>query len=87
MKESKALAREHFKSMTHDGPLVASYRVDDDSCIIFARPSNPAYTISTIVPVLEDTEQVVQYVHSTIFTWGMDNLLIREFEVFQGEVV
>lgn len=87
MKDQATLAREHFEAYKHDGPLIVSYRIDDNDYMIIARPgSYSGRRLCTIVPFNEADDKVFEYIESVGRTFTYSELLVRELEVFEGKV-
>lgn len=90
MKISSGLvARNHFAKFDHDGPMIASYTISDDGKkLVIARPGYGAgQRISSVVEYTEEYKTIMNYVQSIMDMWGVDNLLIKMFEVTDDEVV
>lgn len=85
--ENRKLARDHFESYKYHGPLVASYRTDEGEYLVLARPGyGLGHRMSSVVNTAEEYNTVVDFVQSLIKTFTMDDLLVKSFEVFEGEV-
>lgn len=84
---NEEIARKHFESIQHDGPLVAAYRIDDDDYLTIARPGyGLGHRLSLVVPAEQVTEKVLDYVQSLAHNFTFNDLLIRDLEVFEGQV-
>jgi len=84
---NEEIARKHFESIQHDGPLVAAYRIDEEDYLTIARPGHGlGHRLSLVVPAAEVNDKVMDYVQSLARNFTFNNLLIRDLEVFEGEV-
>lgn len=85
---NEMIAKLHFEKYEHDGPLVASYRIDDTDYLVMCRPdSGSSRCIYSTVNLHDVNDKVMEYVRSLMENWTLDNMLIRDLEVFQGKVV
>jgi hypothetical protein len=84
---NKMLAKLHFERYRHDGPLIVNYRIGDLDYFVMCRPDSESsrmiYSDATIDTV---NAKIIEYVKSLMDNWTIDNVLIRDMEVFKGEV-
>jgi PP-loop superfamily ATP-utilizing enzyme len=81
------LARNHFEAYDHRGPLVICYSIGDDSYLVAARPgSNLGHRLHAVVDSRHAEDKVCEYVTSLVRMFGFDDLLMRDLEVFEGEI-
>jgi hypothetical protein len=85
---NEMLAKLHFEKYQHEGPLIASYRISDLDYLVMCRPdSGSSRCIYSTVDLNSVNAKVIEYVNSLMTNWTMDNMLIRDLEVFDGEVI
>lgn len=81
------LARNHFENYRHQGPLVICYSIGDDSYLVAARPgSNLGHRLHGVCDAAHAEDKVCEYVTSLVRQFGFDDLLMRDLEVFEGEI-
>ena len=84
---NERIARSHFERDTHEGPLVTCYHISEQNYLIAARPqSHLGHRLHAIVTWDKVNDKVIDYVGTLARNFTFDNLLMRDLEVFEGEV-
>lgn len=81
------LALDHFEDYNHYGPLIASYRISDHECMVTARPGHGSgRRLVMVVNLKEEVDKILDYTRSILENFSSDDLLIKSFDVLDGEI-
>lgn len=85
--DHEQIARDHFEAIEHEGGLVAYYWIDFHLFFLIARPPHGSgHRLSCTCSLHELESKMMGYIRSVGRNFSYADLLIKEFELLDGEV-